>query len=224
MTSWRVQICLTACLPGTKARSRKTARYINFCDMHAYSDWARGSFPSAIDWAMRGESRRKARAMSTRISTASTRWRSRSVMPASRRLHSNISGKSFSIAEIVAGGSNIPADGPLCNVGRCLQMMGQMDEALSCYRHSMRILERGVSSQCKSNRAYARQWVGDIYAHQGDFTNAGSVLEDAIRLLGASAPVRVRELYTEVEKVVGNSRRILTGSRAAKTVENWMRG
>lgn len=109
------------------------------------------------------------------------------------------------------------------NVGRCLQMMGRMEEALPCYRQSMIILERDASSQSQSNRAYARRWIGQIFAQQGDATMAEAFFTDAIRVLGASAPVRVRELYAEIEKLYGNSPRILNERTAAQIVERWMR-
>jgi len=133
--------------------------------------------------------------------------------------------KGFEVSEIVAGGESVPRDGPMFgNVGRCLQLMGRMDEALSCYRQSMMILESDASSQSQSNRAYARQWVGEIFAHLGDSVKAEAFLRDAVRVLGASAPVRVRELYAEIEALLGASSPILAEKAAAQIVESWMRG
>ncbi|GFE93835.1 tetratricopeptide repeat protein [Acetobacter persici] len=203
---------------------QKTARYIKFCDVRAYSHWVRGDFALAMDWAMKGNTLKSETNVDTDFECQHT------LALAQRdagqpEVALEYFRKGFEVAEIVKSGAGIPPNGPMYgNVGRCLQMMGRMDEALSCYRRSMAILEKDTSSHSNSNRAYARRWVGEIFAHLGDTTRAEAFFIEAIRMLGASAPVRVRELYAEVEKVRGNPSHILGERAAAQIVGQWIRG
>lgn len=201
---------------------QKTARYINFCDVRAFSYWVRGAFPVAIDWATKGVNLKSESHVDTTFDCKHT------LALAQRdngqpEIAIEYFRKGLEVSEIVAGKAS-STDGALVgNVGRCLQLMGRMDDALACYRQSMMILERDGSVHSQSNRAYARRWVGQIFANLGDFTKAEAFLRDAIRVLGASAPVRVRELFAEVEKFRQDSSPVLTEKAATQIVDSWMR-
>lgn len=201
---------------------QKTARYIKFCDVRAYSLWMRGEFTSAIEWASKGVNLKNETHVDTNFDCKYT------LALAQRDSgHPDIAlehfRQGFEVKDIVAGSANVPDTGPLYgNVGRCLQMMGRMEEALPCYRQSMAILERDASSHSQSNRAYARRWIAEIFAHQGDYMRAEAFFLDAIHVLGASAPVRVRELYAEIEKLRVPSPRALKETAATEIVANWM--
>lgn len=86
------------------------------------------------------------------------------------------------------------------NVGRCLQFMGQLDDALAFYTRSTKLLEQASLSDSRSNSAYARSWVGEIMATKGEKRQAIAFFSDAIRILGNAAPIRVRKLYSEIDK------------------------
>jgi len=201
---------------------QKTARYIKFCDVRAFSFWLRGDFSSAIEWATKGVTLKSETNVDTEFDCHHTlALAQRDIgLPAVAVEHFR---KGIEISDIVAGAVDGSVGGPTYgNVGRCLQLMNRMDEALVCYRRSMIILEKDSSSQSKSNRAYARRWVGQIYAHLQDATKAEAFWMDAIRLLGMSAPIRVRELYAEVEHIRGKSALVMEEARAVRIVSNWM--
>lgn len=201
---------------------QKTARYIKFCDIRSYSLWLRGEFEPAIDWARKGVSLKQDSQVDTNFDCE------HSLALAERDAgYPDVALEFFRGAwttdDIVAGAESVPEDGPMYgNVGRCLQMMGRNEEALRCYRKSTQILEGDSSHQSKSNRAYARRWIGQVFAQLGDKTKAEAFLMDAIRVLGNSAPFRVREIYSEVEKLRDNGSPLMGEALSSRIVREWM--
>ncbi|WP_421917225.1 NB-ARC domain-containing protein [Mesorhizobium sp.] len=201
---------------------QKTARYIQFCDVRAYSYWQRGDFDSAVDWAMKGVTLKSETNVDTEFDCRHTlALAQRDVGQPAAALDYFRQG--FEIEDFVAGTEIVSSDGAMFgNVGRCLHFMGRLDEALACYKRSMAILEKGSSSMSKSNGAYARRWIGQILAQKGDTSKATAFFVDAIRMLGASAPVRVRQLCADLEEIRGSDA-IVGDEKAARIVSGWMR-
>lgn len=202
---------------------QKTARYISYCDVKAYSCWLRGEFREAVEWASQGVSLKNETNVDTNFDCSHT-------LALAQRDFGQPSvaieyfRKGFPISDIISSNANVPADGPMFgNVGRCLQFMGQLDDALACYTRSMKLLEHGSSSDCRSNRAYARSWVGEILATKGEKRKAIAFFSDAIRILGKAAPIRVRNLYSEIDKLKGTEIIDVSDDQANRIVTGWMR-
>ncbi|MBS3649553.1 hypothetical protein KEU06_13130 [Pseudaminobacter sp. 19-2017] len=202
---------------------QKTARYINFCDVRAYSYWMRGHFEQAIEWGQKGVTLKSE-------TNVDTQFDCKYNLALAQRdaghptLAIECFRNNFDVADIITSAAGVPANAPMYgNVGRCLHLMKRFDDALACYRKSLKILEAESSSSTKSNRAYGRLWVGQIFADRGDTETAEAFFMDAIRTLGSSAPLRVRELYVEVEKVRAGDALIMSEAKATRIVNNWMR-
>lgn len=200
---------------------QKTARYINFCDVRSYSYWMRGDFEKAIEWAQKGVTLKSETNVDTdfdcRHTLALAQRDAGQPTVAIEYFRNN-----FSIADIIAGKPEVGSSPSMYgNVGRCLHLMEKFDDALSCYRKSLKMLEMESSSTTKSNRAYGRRWVGQIFAKRGDTEKAEAFLMDAIRTLGSSAPIRVRELYAEVEVIRAGDVPVMSEAKAVRIVNNW---
>ncbi|WP_176489001.1 NB-ARC domain-containing protein [Rhizorhabdus dicambivorans] len=203
---------------------QKTARYIKFCDIKSSSYWLRGEFELATEWARTGVSLKKESHVDTNFDCDHTL--ALAERDAGRpAIALDFFRKNWTIEDIIAGIEGVPEDGPMYgNVGRCLQFMQRNEDALICYKRSMRILETDTSYHSKSNRAYARRWVGQILRDLGDLQAAEAFFMDAIRLLGNSAPLRVREIYKEVEGFRKESAPLMSDIEASRIVGNWMSG
>ncbi|QEN87877.1 tetratricopeptide repeat protein [Labrys sp. KNU-23] len=201
---------------------QKTVRYINFCNVRAYSYWMRGDFEQAAEWAQKGVMLKFETNVDTQFDCGHT------LALAQRdagqpEVALDYFRKDHEVADILAGIASIPPDGAMHgNVGRCFHLMGRLDEALTCYRKSLKILEAETLSTTKSNRAYGRRWVGQIFAIFGDTEKAEAFLLDAIRVLGSSSPVRVRELYADVERILEGDVSVMQEAKATRIVNNWM--
>jgi len=201
---------------------QKTARYINFCDIRAFSYWQRGNFDNAIDWASRGVNLKTETNVDTGFDCKHTlALATRDSGNPDEAMSMFLQGRELSeLTAPQAADLNGPTYG---NVGRCLQMLGRLSEALVCFKRAARILEPDSTSHSKSNRAYARRWIGQVYAELGEPEKAEAFFIDAIKVLGASAPIRVRELYSEAVKARPNGSLVMNDARAARIVSAWMK-
>lgn len=200
---------------------QKTARYIKYCDIRGYSHWIRGDFNEAIEWASKGVTLKKETNVDTDFDCKHTLALAQRDAGQPAVAMEQFS-KGYQLNDILSGSGELSSDGPLLgNVGRCLQMLGNMQDALICYRKSMNILESDSSSHSKSNRAYARRWVGQVFAETRDDTKAEAFFVDAIRILGTSAPIRVRELCSDLDGVRSPSSPLMGEVRATQIVNEW---
>lgn len=203
--------------------TQKTARYIKLCDVKAYSFWIRGNFEKAIEYAQDGVSLKSETNVDTDFDCK------HNLALAQRDAgHPEIALTYFlqgwDVSDLLESGGGVPAEGPMFgNVGRCLHKMGRLDDALLCYKKSMQMLEKDSSAHSKANRAYARHWVGEIFAQKEEAASAEAFFMDAIRVLGNSAPIRVRQIYAEVEKLRNGNSLVMSEGKATAAVEGWMR-
>lgn len=203
---------------------QKTARYIKLCDVQANSHWLRGEFDEAIDWATKGVALKKDSNVDTDFDCSHTLALAQRDA-GSPDLAIEFFRKDWAVLDIVNGVDGIPDDGPMYgNVGRCLQMTGRNEEALKCYKRSYQLLENDASSQSKSNRAYARQWIGETFLSLDDATMAEAFFVDAIRILGSSAPVRVKKVLGKAASVNASGQFQMSEAKAGRIVRKWSLG
>lgn len=203
---------------------QKTTRYIKFCDVMSYSCWQRGEFELAIDWAKRGVTLKKDSHVDTDFDCEHTL--ALAERDAGRPVEAlEYFRKNWTVEQILAEAEGVPKIGSMYgNVGRCLQFIGRDDEALRSYKISMKILESDTSSHSKSNRAYGRRWVGEVFRRMGEIEKAEAFFVDAIRILGSSAPLRVREIYSELETMRDRSSALMSEAKSSRIVREWIVG
>ncbi len=202
---------------------QKTARYINFCDIKAYSHWVRSEFDQAVDWASRGVQLKQDTNVDTSFDSEHTlALAQRDVGNAKTALPIFL--KDVNLSNLTDPDKGLIGNGPLYgNVGRCLQFLDRLDEALVCFKKSITLLEHDTTLHSKSNRAYARKWIAEILEAQGEKEVAEAFLVDAIRVLAPSAPSRVRELCVQLDRLRSPNPKVLSEAAATRVVAGWIR-
>ena len=201
---------------------QKTARYINFCEIKAFSHWTRKEFGDAVDWATRGVELKE----ETNVDTS---FDSRHTLALAQRDAGDPKAalalflKDLELSDLTDSNKPVIGNGPLYgNVGRCLQFLNRLNEALVCYKKSIVLLEKDTTLHSKLNRAYARQWIAEILIAQDEKNLAEAFLVDAIRVLGPSAPSRVRELCRKLDSLKSTNLQVLGELAASRVVTSWM--
>jgi tetratricopeptide (TPR) repeat protein len=204
--------------------SAKTARYIQFCDVKAYSHWQRKEFDQAIEWASKGVELKEASQVDTTFDCSHT-------LALANRDGGNPEKaldyfrKNFTIEQIVdPADENIAEATLLGNVGRCLQMIGRRDDALICFRKSMKLLEADQTLHRLSNLAFAREWIGDAFAESDRKIEAFVFFADAEELISKAIPARARQLQTKIEGLYPDAHRpSLTQREIRRRVDQWIK-
>jgi tetratricopeptide (TPR) repeat protein len=77
------------------------------------------------------------------------------------------------------------------NIGRCLQLKHQLDDALRCYVKSAALLYKSSSAETILNRGYAAFWIGETLEKKTDFKSAYAFLRSAIYIWAKRSPLLV---------------------------------
>jgi tetratricopeptide (TPR) repeat protein len=153
--------------------SGKEARFINLCDMRCYLHWTNRNYAAAIHWGTSGaELKRK--------SGVDTNFDSRHNLALAQRDAGAIDAAleyflSDSSIEKAAEPNNFEADRNEAfygNIGRCLQLMGQIEPAISCLRKSAILAHRVSTGHRNENQAYAREWLAELFQAKGEHAAA----------------------------------------------------
>jgi hypothetical protein len=81
--------------------------------------------------------------------------------------------------------------------------MGQIEPALSCYKQSATELESDHGFQNASNRAYIRQWIGELLVTKGDVEVGLAILDAARARWNFLSPPRASKVTRTIEEVTG---------------------
>ena len=112
------------------------------------------------------------------------------------------------------------------NIGRCLQFMGQLDQALVCYQKSAILIEKTVQQNHVYNQGFIRKWLGEVLAARGQSTLGGVFLRAAYLKWKETSPPRANEvmsMYREVEARCSTLSEI-GDQEAESTCLNWIFG
>lgn len=146
----------------------KDSRYINYCEMQANMHWRYKNYPAAIKWAREGADLKLSSGVDTNYTPehvlALAQRDSGAIDPA---IEYFLRGAKI---EDLMNPKNIEKERSgsyYGNVGRCLQLMGQIDPALICYRKSAYIIEGSGVHRHGENQAYIRQWIGELFFEKG---------------------------------------------------------
>lgn len=205
----------------------KNARYVRYCRIMCNLEWLAGDFRAAIAWGEEG-SNLKAQ------SGADIAFDTSHYLALARRDGGEVD-KALSyflrgaqIEEVLADDTiDEERDGPFYgNIGRCLQFMGQTDNALLCYRKSAFILERSDRHSNVANQAYVRQWIGEVLAAKEDLCDAKAFLEAAHRRWGRISPPKAVLLDGFLEELAERASDCapMSPDRGERFCRNWIFG
>jgi tetratricopeptide (TPR) repeat protein len=205
----------------------KTARYILYCDMRAYSSWQRGDFEKAVEW---GEAGLDLKAQTN----VDTQYGNEYNLALAKRDAGDIKSalKFFLGGEDIETVANAETDseeynGPkFGNIGRCLQLSGDVEQALLFYKKSICELEKDASSNRLSNAAYARQWISECLEVNGENALALAFAVSAEDLLAGISPSRakfVAKLSARIRSKLEPEQSQIDVTSANRKVKHWIK-
>lgn len=181
----------------------KTARYIHLCDMKCHSFWRRGDFATAIKWGKQGVGLKKQTNVDTKHGSehnlALAQRDFGQIEPALEHFLGQAKLERLIDPLSKEELDNGPKHG---NVGRCLQLQGNEEQALACYKKSINALENGQDSNNLSNRAYARQWIAECLLKQENYKLAFAFAISAEEILSKISPTRAKNLQAIKQKIL----------------------
>lgn len=181
----------------------KGSQYILLCDLRCYAYWYIGSYELAIKWGEEGETLRDKTSVDTLYSTKHN-------LALARRDNGLIA----EALEFFLEGENL--DNVLIkgqriedkeahfygNIGRCLFLNEEFDDAFVCYVKSAKILEEGRSESERLNKGYIRFWIGEVMVLRNHFKIAAAVFRAAMLIWHTTSPIREGQAKEKLEKVV----------------------
>jgi tetratricopeptide (TPR) repeat protein len=141
----------------------RDANYIFYCELRCYSEWLRGNYTSAVEWGRRGQSLIDESGADVNSDIA-----------LNLALAERDAGKPEIALPIFLGGNTLSAvldpeeldekrEGAYYgNIGRCLQFMGRVDQALICYQKSALLVEQRPGNEHTVNQGFIRFWIGEL--------------------------------------------------------------
>ena len=186
-----------ASIPG------KSSQFILLCDLRCYAEWYAGNYDSAIRWGENGELLKERTPVDTRFST-------RHNLALSRRDAGHVTEalKSFlegeSLATVVTPGKRIHGKEAhfYGNIGRCLFLIGRLDEALVTYVKSAQLLEESRTHRARLNKGYIRLWIAELFAQQEQFELAAASYRAAVCMWSNCSPPRAEQAKDKLNKLV----------------------
>ncbi len=181
----------------------KSAQYILLCDLKCYSEWYVGQFESAIRWGEEGERLKNTTSVDTQYST-------RHNLALARRDAGRIPEaieiflEGESIEKVVTPGKQIEGKGAhfYGNIGRCLFLNRQFDDAKICYIKSAQLLEEDRSySECL-DKGYIRNWIAELLLQKNEFELATAFFRAAECMWNDSSPPRAVQAQSKLKSLV----------------------
>lgn len=146
------------------------AKYVALCSMRCQSHWERGDYESAKAWGMRGVEFKQKTGVDTHFDCQ------QHLALAQRDSGDDIDSalryflKGASLADVLS--KNVEPENfrgaDYGNIGRCLWLRDNFDDALKCYRQSTRLLDEEISEVSPINRGFARLWIASAQERLGN--------------------------------------------------------
>lgn len=145
--------------------AERDARFIQYCDLRAYTNWVRNNFVKAIEWGNKGHDLKVSTNVDTEFDVEHTlALARRDAGEPELALPTFLAGRS--LKEVIdpdelseQGEGDASHYG---NIGRCLHFMGQIEGALICYQKSALLLEKNPKGEHVLNQGFVRCWIGEL--------------------------------------------------------------
>ncbi len=172
-----------------------TARHIGLCDIRTYVSWFSGNFDEAIAWGELGEQQKAKSGLDTDNDTShNLALARRDSGDIDRALKYFLDGTSLRNALTEDHKSSKRDHSFYGNVGRCLALRGQFENALDLYAMSYDSLQSSATSQRRQlNLGYAAYWIAEALNSMGKKGEALLFYEHASSLWRRRAPQKAEE-------------------------------
>lgn len=181
----------------------KGSQYILLSDLRCYSHWYAGNYELAIKWGEEGEVLRNSTAVDTLYTTKhNLALAKRDNGYVNEALESFLEGEQ--LEQILTKAHRIEGKSAhfYGNIGRCLFLNAQLDEALVCYVKSAQILEEERDESERLNKGYIRYWIGEAMVLNGEYQIAAAVFRAAMLIWHTTSPVREDQAKRKLECIV----------------------
>ncbi|WKL56749.1 NB-ARC domain-containing protein [Asticcacaulis sp. ZE23SCel15] len=200
----------------------KDARYINYCDMQTYMYWMSGDNLSAIKWGSDGADLKKNSGVDTEYSSDhNLALAQRDSGAVDLALQYFLHGSE--VDEVLSPTTYDKDRGGAFygNVGRCFQLMGQVDPALICYQKSAQIIDSGIYDNDQENQAYIRQWIGELLLIRGEVDAATSFLVASKEKWKSVSPPKACKVQKRIDETWSDGV-LVTPTQAEAFVLRWI--
>ena len=179
----------------TRMVPRNTANYIRVCDCRSYIEWFVGNYADAVYWGEEGLRIKNDSGLDTSFDTehnlALARRDSGNIEPALLYFLNGSTLEAF-LSNTVRTKKRDATD--FGNVGRCLQLKGLNDLALTAFVISVQLLEAkeedGIS---RLNKGYAYSWIAEVLEKKDDLLNACLFYRYAETIWSQRSPLKANE-------------------------------
>ena len=141
----------------------KDSRYINYCRMRCSLEWVRGEFGEAVEWGKIGQALKSSGVDTTYNVSHILALAERDAGRPESALPMFLEGRPLSKVTDPDELDDDMNGAYYGNIGRCLQFMGQIDSALTCYQKSALLLEKHAGKELFVNQGFVRSWVGEVF-------------------------------------------------------------
>ena len=184
----------------------KSTQFILLCDLRCYSQWYRGNQEAAIRWGEEGERLKGLTPIDTAFSTRhNLALARRDAGRLEEALNSFLEGES--LEEVIGPSAASEERGApfYGNIGRCLFLMDELDDAIPCHVKSARLLEKGHSRSDNVNKGYIRHWIAELMLRQGECEFAAAFYRCAECSWNECSPPRAKQAQEKLLKLVAES-------------------
>jgi len=173
----------------------KTSQFINLCDLRCYFHWYSKVFVKAIDWGEEGVALKETTKADVVFSSAhnlALARRDYGLVDEALKFFLGTTQLELITKPGVIDQKRDPSF--YGNIGRCLHLLKNVADALTCYQKSAQLLEnRGHAPLQKLNQGYARAWIAEALEEQGLSKEAYFFWRAAIRKWEKISPPRAAE-------------------------------
>lgn len=179
-----------------------TVYEIGLCELNCYVNWFLGDFESAIKHGKHGVTLKKE-------SNVDTHFDSKHNLALAQRDSGQYDAAldyflmGYSIDEVTNLHEVIPNKKASFygNIGRCLALMANNQNALCCLSRSFEMLEREDSITTQLNMGYCMLWIGDVLMTLDNSKSAYIFYSQALAVWKKCAPHRAEEVVGKINKI-----------------------
>lgn len=180
----------------------KTARYINLCNMRCYLYWWQGKYDDAKKWGRTGIDMKRISNIDTNFDCSSQyALAQRDSGEVDEALIYFLEGISLDVILDMSDLSTEKGGEFYGNVGRCLFLKGSNNEALTCYKKSMKLLENQKSALTGVNRGWGYYWIGEALEKIGELLSAYNFYCKASKVWDIHSPAKVEKALLACDKM-----------------------
>ncbi len=173
------------------AAENRTIARLRFCKVASYLEWFVGNFDRAITYAREGVQLRNQSGIDTDVDSSNTlalALRDKGEWDEALKIFAPDESPAEILSEDFASSSR--GSSFYGNVGRCLQLKGELKPALGFYVRSAQLLRNPSGSVDTLNKGYAALWIGETLECLGDFAPAYAFYRQAAYIWSRRAPLR----------------------------------